>query len=80
MKVLDYDHTNETVYLKLANLYMLENAPASAIETLERARKEGFDTDTIKEQLAQMYLKNNQPDIAKDITNDTLMKIKCLLA
>lgn len=80
LKVLDYDHTNEAVYLKLANLYMLENAPASAIETLERARKEGFDTDTIKEQLAQMYLKNNQPEIAKDITNDTLMKIKCLLA
>ena len=80
LKVLDYDHTHEEVYLKLANLYMIENAPASAIETLERARKEGFDTDNIKEQLAQMYLKNNQPELAKDITNNDLMRIKCLLA
>lgn len=80
LKVLDYDHTHEEVYLKLANLYMIENAPASAIETLERARKEGFDTDNIKEQLAQMYLKNNQPELAKDITSNDLMRIKCLLA
>ena len=80
LKVLDYDHTHEQVYLKLANLYMEEDATASAIETLERARKEGFDTDNIKEQLAKMYLKNNQPELAKEVTSDDLMKIKCLIA
>ncbi len=80
LKILDFDHTHEEVYKKLANLYLSENAVGSAIETLERARKEGFDTDSIKEELAKLYLKNNQPKLAKDITNDDLLRIKCLLA
>ena len=80
LKVLDFDHTHEEVYLKLANLYMMEGAAGSAVETLERAVKDGFDSPNIKEQLAKMYLKNNQPKLAKEITTDDIMKIKCLLA
>lgn len=80
LKVIDHGNATEEVYIKLANLYTQEQAIGSAVETLERARKEGFDSVTVKEILAQMYLKNNQPELAKDITGDDLMRIKCLIA
>lgn len=80
LKVIDHGNTTEEVYIKLANLYMQEQAAGSAVETLERARKDGFDSEKVKEILAQMYLKNNQPELAKEITSDDLMKIKCLIA
>lgn len=79
LKVLDFDHSHAEVYTRLANLYILENAPASAIETLERAKKDGFDNDLIREQLSRIYLKNNQPKLAKENTKDELFKIKCML-
>lgn len=80
LKVLDYEHKSPEVYLKLANIYALEDAVPSAVETLERAVKEGFDTDNIRENLANLYLKNNQPQKAGEVTKDELTKIKCLLA
>lgn len=80
LKVLDYDHTHEEVYVRLANLYVIEDAIPSAIETLERARKEGFDTDSICENLAQLYLKNNSPDKAKEVSKNELTRIKAMLA
>ena len=64
LKVLDYDHSHEEVYTRLANLYVMDDVIGSAIETLERARKEGFDTENICENLAQLYLKNNTPEKA----------------
>ncbi len=79
LKVLDYDHKQQEVYIRLANIYALEDALPSAIETLERAIKEGFDTDNIRENLANLYLKNNQPNKAGAVTKDELTKIKCLL-
>lgn len=79
LKVLDFDHTHAEVYTRLANLYIIEDAPASAVETLERAIKDGFDTDIIREQLSRLYLKNNQPQLAKETTNNELFKIKCML-
>lgn len=80
LKILDFEHNNEDIYLRLANLYIAEDAVSSAIETLERAIKNGFKSDNIKESLANLYLKNNQPEKAREITGDALMKIKCLLA
>lgn len=80
LKVLDYEHSNEEVYTRLANLYVLDDALGSAIETLERACKEGFDnSDNICENLAQLYLKNNTPEKAKEITKNDLTKIKAML-
>lgn len=79
LKVLDYDHKQQEVYIRLANIYAREDAVPSAVETLERAIKEGFDTDNIRENLANLYLKNNQPKKAGEITRDELTKIKCLL-
>jgi len=69
----------ETVYLKLGQIYVNENSIVSAIETLERARANGSDTNNIKENLAQLYLRNNQPDKARELTQDNLVKIRSLL-
>lgn len=70
---------SEVVYLKLAQIYIAENSLTSAIEILERALENDFNTDTIKENLAQLYLKNNQPDKARELTKDELVKIKSFL-
>ena len=67
------------VYLKLANLYVKENAVHSALETLERARAKGFDTPAVREQLSQLYLKNGNAQKALEITDNDYVKIKCLL-
>ena len=79
LKTLEYDAKNETVYIKLADLYVKEDMLPSAIDTLERA-KQYFDNDLINETLAQFYLKDNQPKKAKELTKDELFKIKCMLA
>ena len=79
LKVIEHDDTHEEVYIRLANLYVKENAVASAVEVLERARNSGFDTTNIKEQLADFYLKNGNPEKAIEVTSDELTKVKCLL-
>lgn len=78
LKIIDHGDVPVEVYLKLANLYMKEDAPASAIDMLETAKKH-HDIPIVKETLAQIYLKNNQPQQALDVTEDELMKTKCLL-
>jgi len=78
LKVLEYDETHEEIYLKLANLYIKEDAPASAIDILERGIQKGYDKPAVKETLAQLYLKNGSPEKAKEISNDELFKIKCM--
>lgn len=79
LRILDTDIVNEVVYLKLAQVYMKENAISSAVEILERAQERGFNSDIIKENLAQLYLNNNQPDKARELTKDELVKAKSLL-
>ena len=51
LKVLDYEDAPQEAYIKLSNLYVKENATPSAIEILERGRKNGLDLTDIKEQL-----------------------------
>lgn len=79
LRIMDTSATNELVFLKLAQIYLNENSIASAIETLERARRNDFDTDTVKENLAQLYLRNNQPDMARSLTKNKLVEVKSLL-
>lgn len=79
LKVIDYEHTHEEVYTKLAKLYAKENSLPSAIEVLERARKSGFDTTNIKETLADFYIKYGDAEKAIEVTADELTKVKCLL-
>lgn len=79
LRIIDTNSLNEAVYLRLAQVYYKEDAISSALEILERARTSGFDTDAVKETLAQLYLKNNEPDKARGLTKDELVKVKSLL-
>lgn len=82
LRILDSNEINEgvnIVYLKLAQVYLNEDAIQSAVEILERAMEKGFDNDNIKETLAQLYLKNGQPQKAGELTRDELVKVKSLL-
>ncbi len=78
LKTLEYEDNHEEVFLKLADLYVKEDMLTSAIDVLERALKR-FDTENVRENLAKLYLRNNQPVLAKDLTKDDLLKIKCML-
>ena len=78
LKLLEYDATPEDAYLRLANLYVKEDAPASAADILERGIKKGFNNSRVKETLAQLYLKSGQPQKAKETTENELFKIKCM--
>lgn len=79
LKVSEYENAYEDVYIRLANLYLKEDAAASAIEVLERAKNNGYDSVKVKELLADIYLKNGNPQKAFEITEDELTKVKCLL-
>lgn len=79
LRILDTNATNEFVFLKLAQIYVGEDSLSSAIDTLERARERGFDTETIKENLAKLYLRSNQPELARSLTKDKLVEAKSLL-
>lgn len=79
LRILDTSALNEIVFLKLAQLYVNENSLEGAIETLERARRCDFDTDNVKENLAQLYLRNGQPEKARGLTQNDLINAKSLL-
>lgn len=79
LRIMDTQEVNETVYLKLAQVYLNEDALGSAIEILERARQSAPDNQTIKENLAQLYLRNNEPKKARELTQNELIKVKSLL-
>ena len=79
LKVIEYEQTYEEVYTRLTNLYLKEKALPSAIDILERARQNGFNTVNIKEQLADIYIKNGDAKRAYDVTSDKLTKVRCLL-
>ncbi len=79
LKVLDYEDAPQEAYIRLSKLYVKESAAASAVEVLERAIKNGFDSTDIKELLADFYIKNGNPEKAIEVTSDELTKVKCLL-
>lgn len=79
LKILDYEGIPEETFLNLAKLYIKEDAITSAINVLERAFQKDIDTENIRETLAQLYLRNNECEKAKETTTDELMKVKCML-
>lgn len=79
LRIIDSNSLNEIVYIKLAQIYVKEDSISSAIGILERARENDFDTEIIKENLALLYLKNSQPDKARELSTDDLVKVKSLL-
>lgn len=79
LRILDTQAVNEVIYLKLAQVYVNEDSITSAIGILERARENDIDTESVKENLAQLYLKNGQPEKAREFTKDELTKVRSFL-
>lgn len=77
--ILEYDNLHEEIFLQLADLYLQDEAYSSAIDTLNRAKQKGFDTEKINEALAAVYLKSGNPKKAIEFTRDELLKIQCML-
>ena len=78
VKTLDYEDNNEEVFVKLADLYVKEGILTSAIDVMERAFAK-FASDNVREKLANLYFKNEEPAKAKDLSQNELFKIKCML-
>lgn len=79
LRILDTEALNEAVFLNLARVYVKEDFLPSAVEILERAIEKGFESNELKETLAQICLKNNEPEKARKFTENQLVKVKSLL-
>ena len=77
LKISDYDEQNPVVFLKLAELYEQTEGLVSAIETLERGRKDRGFKD-FEEILAGYYIRNSQPEKAYELTKNELTKARAL--
>ena len=77
LRIADYDDKNPMVFLKLAELYDKTEGIISAIQTLERGKRENGFTE-YDEVLAGYYIKNSQPDKAFAITKNELTKARAL--
>ena len=77
LKISDYDDKNPVVFLKLAELYEKTEGIISAIQILERGRKDcGFKD--FEEILADYYIRNSQPEKALELTQHDLTKARAL--
>ncbi len=77
--LLEGEELHEEMFLQLADIYMKDEAYSSAVETLLRAKKKGFDTLKINEGLAAVYLRSGDVAKAIEFTKDELVKIQCML-
>ncbi len=80
LKVLEYENTSSEVYVRLSKLYENDDIIGSAIETLERAINDGYDDDSVRENLARLYFKDNTPQKVKNVSRNELTLIKAMLA
>lgn len=79
MKLLDYDVIPELAYLNLAKLFVAENTLGSAINVLERGYAKYSESRPIRENLANLCLRDGQLEKALEITENVLLKVNCLL-
>ena len=79
LRILDTHDAPEDAYLNLAKIYENQDVLSSAAEILERAINDGHDTTRIKDTLANIYLKNNQPTEAAKTSSDRLVQLRCLI-
>lgn len=69
----------QEAYINLAKIYEEQDALSSAAEVLERAINDGYESQVIKDYLAEIYLKNNQTDAASKVSSDRLIQLRCLI-
>lgn len=79
LRIIDTDSAPQEAYINLSKIYVEQDALSSAVEILERAVKHGFDNQTVKDLLAEFYLKNNQADAASKVSSDKLIQLRCLI-
>ena len=77
LKISDYDENNPVVFLKLAELYEKIEGLSSAIQILERGRRDRGFKD-FEEILAGYYIRNSQPQKALELTQNDLTKARAL--
>ena len=77
LKIADFDEKNPMVFLKLAELYEKTEGIISAIQTLERAKRD-YGFNDFDEVLAGYYIRNSQPDKALEITKNDLTKARAM--
>lgn len=78
LRIAEYDEKNPAIFLKLAEIYEKTEGISSAIEILERGRKEkGFNQ--YDEFLAGYYIRNSQPEKALELTKNELTKARSLM-
>ena len=77
LRIADDDDKNAMVYVKLAELYEKTEGIISAIQTLERGKKDNGFTE-YDEVLAGLYIRNSQPEKALALTKNELTKARAL--
>lgn len=79
LRILDSHEAPQEAYLNLAQIYEKQDVISSATEILERAIKDGHDSQIIKDYLANLYLKNNQTEEAAKTSSDKLVQLRCAI-
>ncbi len=77
LRIADDDDKNPMVYVKLGELYEKTEGIISAIQMLERGKKDKGFTE-YDEVLAGLYIRNSQPEKALAITKNELTKARAL--
>ena len=77
LRIADDDDKNPMVYVKLAELYEKTEGIISAIQTLEKGKRDNGFTE-YDEVLAGLYIRNSQPEKALAITKNDLTKARAL--
>ncbi len=79
LRIIDSHDAPDAAYLNLSKIYEEQGVLSSAAEILERAIKDGHETQLIKDNLANIYLKNNQTDMAAKTSSDRMVQLRCLI-
>jgi tetratricopeptide (TPR) repeat protein len=77
LRIADYDDKNPMVYVKLSELLEKTEGIISAIQILERGKKDNGFT-YYDELLAGLYIRNSQPSKALELTKEPLTKARAL--
>lgn len=77
LRIADLDNKNPIVYVKLAELYEKTEGIISAIQILERGKKDNGFTN-YDELLAGLYIRNSQPKKAFELTKEPLTRARAL--
>ncbi len=80
LRITDSEKSNKEAYIKLALLYEKTDMVSSSVSILEKALETSFKDDKdLKELLANYYIKNNNPELAVEMTSDKLTKARSYL-